>query len=159
MKPPNLHMLLKQNSPSLPRNLALRAFGELLIVFLTKVKAAIHPLFNNPEVFSSASDKAKLFAKNFSKNSYLDDSGISLPVLSSRTNLKLHFFFVTPKMVKKVIMNLDLSKASAPNSGVDKSRTPVHHALVLLDNVQRILFRQTSTYTRVGKRKYANIGK
>ena len=30
---PNLHMLIKQKSPSLPRNSALRTFGELLIVF------------------------------------------------------------------------------------------------------------------------------
>ena len=59
-----------------------------------------------------ASDKAKLFAKNFSKNSSLDDSGISLAVFPSRTNLKLHNISVTPKMLKKVITNLDSSKAS-----------------------------------------------
>ena len=64
---------------------------------------------------SSASDKAKLFAENFSKNSNLDDSGISLPVFPSRTNLKLHNISVTPKMVKKVIMNLDSSKAFGPD--------------------------------------------
>ena len=62
-------------------------------------------------MLSSASDKAKLFAENFSKNSNLDDSGISLPVFPSRTNLKLHNIYVTPKMVRKVVMNLDLSKA------------------------------------------------
>ena len=45
LKLPNLHVLIKQNSPSLPRNL----------------------------VFSCASDKSKLFAKNYSKNSNLDD--------------------------------------------------------------------------------------
>ena len=33
-------------------------------------------------MLSSASDKAKLFAKTFSKNSNLDDSGIYLPVFS-----------------------------------------------------------------------------
>ena len=55
----------------------------------------------------SACDKAKLFAKNFSKN-----SGISLPVFPSRTNLKLNKISVTPKMVKEVITNLDLSKQS-----------------------------------------------
>ena len=66
-------------------------------------------------MLSSASDKAKLFAENFSKNSNLDDSGISLPVFPSRTNLKLHNIAVTLKMVKKVIMNLDLSKASCPD--------------------------------------------
>ena len=63
----------------------------------------------------SASDKAKLFAQNFSKYCNLDDSGISLPVFPSRTNLKLHNISVIPKMVKKVIMNLDLSKASGPD--------------------------------------------
>ena len=63
-------------------------------------------------MLSPASDKAKLFAENFSKNSNLDDSGISLPVFPSRTNLKQHNISVTPKMVEKVIINLDLSKAS-----------------------------------------------
>ena len=66
-------------------------------------------------MLSSASDKAKFFPQNFSKNSNLDDSGISLPVFPSRTSLKLHNISVTPKMVKKVIMNLDLSKASGPD--------------------------------------------
>ena len=56
-----------------------------------------------------------MFAENFSKNSNLDDSDISLPVFPSRTNLKLHNISVSPKMVKKVIMNLDLSKASGPD--------------------------------------------
>ena len=33
----------------------------------------------------------------------------------SRTNLKLHNISVTPKMVKKIITNLDLSKVSGPD--------------------------------------------
>ena len=82
---------------------------------LNKGKSATPPPFNGPEVLSSASDKAKLFAENFSKNSNLDDSDISLSVFPSRTNLKLHNISVTHKIVKKVIMNLDLSKASDPN--------------------------------------------
>ena len=65
-------------------------------------------------MLSSASDKAKLFAGNFSKN--LDDSGISLPAFLYRTNLKPHNICITLKMVKKVIMNLDLSKASGRDS-------------------------------------------
>ena len=36
LKLPNLRMLIKQKSPSLPRNLALRTFGKLLIVFSAK---------------------------------------------------------------------------------------------------------------------------
>ena len=45
---------------------------------LNKGKSAIPPLFNGQEVLSSASDKAKFFAENFSKNSDLDHSGIYL---------------------------------------------------------------------------------
>ena len=47
---------------------------------LNKCTSAIPPLFNYPQVLSSSCDEAKLFAKNFSKNSNLDDSGISLLV-------------------------------------------------------------------------------
>ena len=79
---------------------------------LNKGKSAIPPLCNGPKVLPSACDKAKLSAENLSKNSDLDDSGISLPVFPSRTNLNLHYIFVPPKMVKKVIMNFDLSKIS-----------------------------------------------
>ena len=70
---------------------------------------------NKTNVLSYASDKAKSFAKNFSKKSNLDDLGISLSVFPSRTNLKLDNISVTPKMVKKVITNLDSSKASGPD--------------------------------------------
>ena len=63
-------------------------------------------------MLSSASDKKKLFAENFFKNSNLNDSGISLPVFPSRTNLNLHSISVSFNMVKKFIKNLDLSKAS-----------------------------------------------
>ena len=70
---------------------------------------------NGPEVLSSALDKAKVFAENFSKDSNLDGSGISLPVFPSRTNLRLHDISLTPKMVKKDMMNLDMSKASNPD--------------------------------------------
>ena len=75
----------------------------------------------------SSFDEAKLFAENFSKNSNLDDSGISLPIFPSRTNLKLHNIHVTSKMIEKAITNLDLSKASGPDCipvGVLKSCEP-----------------------------------
>ena len=108
-------MLIKQKSPSLPRSLVLLTFGELPIVFSTKV--------NLLYLFYSAAQRCYLLPpikqycllKTFAKNSNLDHSDISLPVFPSRTNLKLHNISVTPKMVKKVIMNLDLSKASCPD--------------------------------------------
>ena len=67
------------------------------------------------DVLSSASNKAKSFTKNFSNNSHLDDLGISLPDFPARTNLKLDNVSITPKMVKKVITNLDSTKASDPD--------------------------------------------
>ena len=90
-------------------------FWQIANSVLNKGKSAIPPLINSLEVLSSASYKVKLFAENFSKNSNLDDSGISLPVFPSRTNRKLYNISVTPKMVKKVIKNLDLSKSSGPD--------------------------------------------
>ena len=90
-------------------------FWRIANSVLNKGKSAIPPLFNGPKVLSSASDKAKLFAENFSLNSNLNDSGVSLPVFPSKTNLNLHNISLTPKMVEKVIKNLDLSKASGPD--------------------------------------------
>ena len=40
---------------------------------------------------------------------------LSLYLFPSRSNLKLHNNSVTPKMVRKVVMNLNLSKASGPD--------------------------------------------
>ena len=88
-------------------------FGELLIVFSTKAKLLF--LLYSTGWRICLLHLIKLFAENLSKNSNLDDSCISLPVFPSRTNLKLHNSFVTLKMIKKVIMNFDLSKASGPD--------------------------------------------
>ena len=71
------------------QKLGSRDFWQIANSVLNKGKSAIPPLFNGPEVLSSASDKAKFLAKNFSKNSNLNGSGISSPVSPSRTNLKL----------------------------------------------------------------------
>ena len=97
------------------QKLGSRDFWRIANSVLNKGKSAIPPLFNGQEVLSFAFDKAKLFAENFSLNSNLDDSGVSLPVFPSRTNLTLHNISVTPKMVRKVVMNLDFSKTSGPD--------------------------------------------
>ena len=76
------------------QKLGLQDFWRIANSVLNKGISAIPPLFNSLEVLSSVSDKAKLFAENFSKNFSLADSGFSLPVFPSRTNLKS----VTPKM-------------------------------------------------------------
>ena len=107
-------MLLKQESIT-SQKLASWDFWQMANIALKKGKLDIPPLFNRPEVLSCASDKAKLFTENFSKNSNLDDSGIFLPFFLSRTNLKLHNISITPKMVKKVITNLHSSKVPGPD--------------------------------------------
>ena len=100
----------KTKEPITSQKLGSQDFWRVANSVLNKGKSAIPPLFNGSEVLSSASDKAKLFPEKFSVN-----SSISLPVFPSRTNLKLHKISETPKMVRKVVMNLDLSKASGPN--------------------------------------------
>ena len=112
LKLPNLHMLIKQESITFSQNCGSRDFWRIANSVLNKSKSAILPLFNGLEVLSSASDKAKVFAKNFSNNSNLDDLRIYLPVFPCRTNLKQNNISVTRKIVKKVLTNLDCSKAS-----------------------------------------------
>ena len=86
------------------QKLGSRDFWWIANSVLNKGKSAIPPLFNGPEVLSSASDKAKLFAENCSLNSSLDDSGVSLPVFPSRTNLKLHNISITPNCIPVVVL-------------------------------------------------------
>ena len=65
-------------------------FQRIANSVLNRGKSAIPPLLKGPEVLPSVSDKPKLFAENFSENSNLYDSGISLPLFPSRTKLKGH---------------------------------------------------------------------
>ena len=77
-------------------------FSWIAVSVLNKGKSTIFLHNNNsPEVVSSPSDKAKLFAGNLSKNCNVDDSGVSLSAFLSRTSLKRHVS-LTPKLVKKV---------------------------------------------------------
>ena len=72
------------------QKLGSRDFYRIANSAFNKGKSAVPPLFNGPEVLSSAPAEAKLFGKNFSRNSNPNDSGISLPEFPARTNLKLH---------------------------------------------------------------------
>ena len=67
----------KTKELSIPRNLALGTFGKLLIVFSTKVNLLYLLYSVDRRCCLLHLIKAKLFAKNFSKNSNLDDPGIS----------------------------------------------------------------------------------
>ena len=69
------------------QKLGSRNFWQIANNILNKGQSAIPPLFNGPEVLSCA----KLFSKNFSKNSNLDYLGISLPVFSLDVFYEVYF--------------------------------------------------------------------
>ena len=97
----------KTKESNTSQKLGSRHFRGIANSVLNKDKSAIPPLLNGPQVLSSASVEQNI-AKNVSRNCNLDDSGIFLPVFTSKTNPKLHNILVTLKMVTKVITNLDL---------------------------------------------------
>ena len=107
----NLHILLKQKSPSLSRNLALKTFDELLIVFSTKV--------NLLYLHYSAYQRCcflHLIEQNYFLKIFLRRV---LRILMTQVSLYLFFqpvfnIFITSKMVKNVTTKLDSSKASGP---------------------------------------------
>ena len=119
-------MLIKQKSPLLPRNVALVTSGELLIVFSTRVNLLYFLYSTAQKCYLLHLIKQNCLLKIYSN---LYDSGISLPAFPARTNLKLYNISVSPKMVRKNVMNLDLSKASGPDC------IPV----VVLENCEREL--------------------
>ena len=90
LKMPNLLMLIKLEciTSKKPSSHDMTA-AELLIVFSTKVNLLHFLCLSAPKVLSSESDKAKLFAENFSKNFNLEHSDIYLHAFPSRTNLQL----------------------------------------------------------------------
>ena len=96
-------MLIKQKIPSLPSNLALRTFGDLLIVFSTKV--------NLLQLLYSMTWRCcilHLIKQNCLLKTVLRTLILMtwyLFIFPSRTTLKLHNISVTRKMVKKVIIN------------------------------------------------------
>ena len=104
-------MLIKQKNPSLSINLVLSNFGELPIVFSTKVNL-LYLLFS----MAQSCCLLHLINRNYLLKNFLKTLILMTQVsfyLFSLLELILNYMIsVTPKMVKKLIMNLDLSKAS-----------------------------------------------
>ena len=59
------YMLIKSKESITSQKLGSRHFWQIANSVLNKGKSSIPPLFNGPQVLSSAFDKAKLFAENF----------------------------------------------------------------------------------------------
>ena len=107
-------MLIKQ-SPSLPRNLALGTFGELLIiVFSAKVNLLYFPYSTTRRWCFLHLIKQNCLLKTFSKTLISMTQAALYPFVC--LELKMHNISVIPKMVKKVITNLiDSSNVSGPD--------------------------------------------
>ena len=95
--------------------LGLGDFWQTAKIILKKVKFTIPPLFNAPKARLFSSNKANWCDENFSNNVNLDDSDIYLPVFPCGYNRKLYIIPITPKLVKKVIINFDSSKVPGPD--------------------------------------------
>ena len=110
-----LHYFEKTRDAIASQKLGSRDFWRIVNSVLNRKKSVIPPLFNGPEVLTSALSKAEQFAKLFSENSNLDDSGAELPSFPSRTERVVDSIDVTPELVKEIILSLDSSKASGPD--------------------------------------------
>ena len=108
-------MLIKRKIPPLPRNLALRTFGKLLIVFSAKVNLLYLLYSTTWRCCLLQLIKQNYLLKTFLRTLILMTQVSLYLFFPSRTNLNLHNISLTPNMVKKVIMNLHLSKASGPD--------------------------------------------
>lgn len=97
------------------QKLGSRDFWRIYNNVLNKGKSSVPPLFHGPEVLSTSKDKAELFARQFSTNSTLDDTGHPLPEFDARTPNSLTSLRVTVRMVADVIAKLDPFKATGPD--------------------------------------------
>ena len=104
LKLPLLHKILKQMSPSLHRTLAPRTFTKLSIVFSTNV-TLLYLLYSTAQrCCLQQSIKINCLLKTF----------LRTLILMTWVSLYLYLFYISVilKMVRTVITNLDLSKAS-----------------------------------------------
>ena len=96
--------------PLLPRNLALVTFDELLIMFSKKVNLLYLLYSMTARCFLLHLIKQNCLLKTFPRILILMIHKSLYRFFPFRTILKLQNISVTPKMVKMIIMNLDLSK-------------------------------------------------
>ena len=92
-----------------------REFWRITNNIFNRGKATIPSLINGPEVISTSSGKAKIFASNFAANSTLDDQGHTLPDFPTLTDSSIDSFTIKAKDIAKSIQNLDSSKATGPD--------------------------------------------
>ena len=95
--------------------LGLGDFWRTAKIILRKGKFTLPPVFNAAKARLFSSSKTNWCDENFSNNFNLDDSDIYLPVFPCGNNRKHYIILITPKLVKKAIINFDLSKVPGPD--------------------------------------------
>ena len=95
--------------------LGLGDFWRTAKIILRKGKFTLPPVFNAAKTRLFSSSKTNSCDENFSNNFNLDDSDIYLPVFPCGNNWKHYIIPITPKLVKKAIINFDLSKVPGPD--------------------------------------------
>ena len=90
-------------------------FWQIAKIILRKGKFTTPSLFNAQKARLCSSSKTNLCDEDFSNNFNLDDSDIYLPVFPCGNNRKHYIILITPKLVKKAIINFDLSKVPGPD--------------------------------------------
>ena len=115
---PNLILLIKQKSFAnktkesiTSQRLGCLDFWHIANSVLNKSKSPIPPLINGPDLHLI---KCNCLLNSFPRTLILTTQIISLPAFLSMANLKQHISGI-PKLVKKLITNLDSSKTHSPD--------------------------------------------
>ena len=84
-------------------------------VYGNKQHVSIPPLLENGVLINSDTEKANLLNAYFTSQTIPPDSNMPLPDFEFLTNARLNNIVITPSLVKRVLSNLDPSKASGPD--------------------------------------------
>lgn len=103
--------IFSQSKPELTtKDLVSLSFGESLTSFSWDANHLYLPLLMTLKVFHLLSDKAELFAMNFTSNSTFDNQCYPLPDFPPFTKLKLCYLTILAQVVKK-----NSTKATGPD--------------------------------------------
>lgn len=94
---------------------------------MNKGKTTVTTVINGPEVISSSTDKAKIFASIFTSNSTLDNKGQRLPNFPRQTEHDLSNILISVREVSGLIKSLNPAKATSRDNIpiiVDKNISP-----------------------------------
>ena len=99
------------------QRLGTKDFWKICNRVLNKSKSSSTPLVNaDGSVSASSYSKAQRLCDQFASNSTISDAGVELPTFPSRTQHSLSLPLISSKRVRKLIFELDSTKASGPDN-------------------------------------------